>query len=391
MSRRYVYKKKRYILIFSIIDALGFLLNKLFFFFKKSISNISIRKIVVIELAHIGDVLAITPALHILRKKFPQSLITVVVSPWAQEVITGNPDIDEILVYDALWFNRNKKSYWSPAKTAAFIKLLRAKEFDMGIDLRGDVRTILLMRLSGIKKRVGYGFTGGAFMLTDIMPFDVGQRQNKHQIEHNIDFITSIGEGLPYHERDMSLKIFFSDKDILYVDKLFKDNNITNKDLLIAIHPGAGIATKRWPAERFSSLITKILEKYKIKIVLVGSNEEKDLLKLPDFGQNLVNLAGETNIKQLAALLKRCSLFIGGDSGVMHIASAVGIPIVAIWGGQNKPSHWKPLLDTAIIVHKEVDCSPCGLTACKDLKCLNDISIEDVFIAVTKQLNKFLK
>lgn len=390
MSRRYVYKKKRYILIFSIIDFFGFLLNKLFFFFKKSISNIPIKKIVVIELAHIGDVLAITPALHILRKKFPQSLITVAVSPWAQEVITGNPDIDEILVYNASWFNRNKKSYWSLTKAVAFIKLLRAKKFDMGIDLRGDVRTILLMRLSGIKKRVGYGFTGGAFMLTDIMPFDVGQRQNKHQIEHNIDFITSIGEGLPYHERDMSLKIFFSDKDILYVDKLLKDNNTTNKDFLIAIHPGAGIATKRWPAGRFSLLINEILKEYKVKIILVGG-EEDDLLKLPGLGPSLINLTGKTNLKQLAALLKKCNLFIGGDSGVMHIASAVGIPIVAIWGGQNKPSHWKPLLDTAIVVHKEVDCSPCGLITCKDLKCLNDISIEDVFVAVAKQLNKLLK
>lgn len=389
--KRYVYKKKRYILIFFIIDFFGFLLDKLFSFLKKPINDISIKKIVVIELAHIGDVLAITPALHILRKKFPQSSITLVVGSWAKEIVTGNPDVDEILVYDASWFNRSKKVSRSFIKTFTFIKLLRAKAFDMGIDLRGDVRTILLMRLGAIKKRLGYGFTGGAFMLTDVMPFDVSRRQDKHQIEHNINFVTSIKEGIPYDTHDTTLKIFFSDKDILSVDKLLKDNNITNKDSLIAVHPGAGTAAKRWPAGRFSLLIEKILRKYKVKIILVGGQEEKNLLKLPDPGPGLIDLIGKTSLKQLAALLKKCKLFIGGDSGATHIASAVNIPIVAVWSGQNKVSHWRPQSDAAIIVQKEVDCSPCGLTKCKSLKCLNDISVEDVFLAVDKQLNKLLK
>jgi heptosyltransferase-2 len=390
MRKKYIYLKKRYIILFSIIDFIGTIVFSIARYFKKSGKNLKIKKIAVFELAHLGDVIAITAALRLLRKKFPDSLITVVVSHWAKEIITANPDIDEIITYRASWFDRKGKSF-SLAESISFVNFLSRGSFDLGIDMRGDARVILLMWLGKIKRRIGYGFSGLSFLLTDIVPFNVSERQDKHQIEHNLNLIASISDGLPCRERDMSSRIFFSKQDSLYVNKLLKDNGINENDFLIALHPGAGISTKCWPVENFLSLAEKILKQYAVKAVLLGGQNEADLSKVfqPLFGSSFIDLSGRTNIKQLAALLKRCNLFIGGDSGVMHVAATQDTPIVAIWGGQNKPEHWRPLQENAVVIHKPVNCSPCGLSRCKTLKCLRSISVEDVLGAVGKQLERY--
>ncbi|MDD3296477.1 MAG: glycosyltransferase family 9 protein [Candidatus Omnitrophica bacterium] len=391
MNNRYVYKNKICLILAYIIDFFGFLLFKPLSFFKKSSAEIAIKKILVIELAHIGDVLAITPALNLLRKRFPKSFISVVVASWGKDVLVGNPDINEILIYDASWFNRTSKSAFSFFNTFKFIGLLRSKKFDMGLDLRGDIRSIIMMNFSGIKKRVGYRFAGGAFMLTDIIPFDVARRQDKHQIGHNLDFIASINGGLPHYECDKSMKIFFSEQDTSFIDELLKHNGIRKKDLFVAIHPGAGLSIKCWPINNFSQLIDEILKRYAMKIVLIGGKHEMVYSQVLSLSgkRKVVDLIGDTSINQLAVLLKRAALFIGGDSGVMHIASAVKTPIIAIWGGHNKPSHWGPRSKKDIIVHRQVDCSPCGLKQCRKLKCLNSITVEDIIRAVDEQVVGF--
>ncbi|MDP2924661.1 MAG: glycosyltransferase family 9 protein [Candidatus Omnitrophota bacterium] len=389
MARKYVYVKKRYVFLFTIVDFLGSVIFKICRFFRRPQKSLEIKKIVVLELAHIGDAVAIIPALRLLRKKFPKSSITAVVGPWAEEVLTGNPDINEVITHRAWGFDRAQKSPFL-AEAISLIKFLRAGNFDLGIDTRGDFRAILLMWLGKIKKRVSYGFAGGAFLLTEVMPFDISRRQDKHQAEHNLNLIASIKEGVQSDERDLSFKIFFSDEDSLYIDRLLKEKGVTGGDFLIAMHLGAGLPTKRWPIERFSQLIERILRQYDVKIILIGSKGESDLAKSLELGQplRLIDLIGKTTLKQLAALLKRCNLFVGADSGVMHIAATQNTPIIVIWGGQNKPSHWRPLADEVTIIHKTVDCSPCGLKHCRELKCLKAIEVQEVFEAVEKQITR---
>ncbi|MEI8348647.1 MAG: glycosyltransferase family 9 protein [Candidatus Omnitrophota bacterium] len=379
MSRRYVYTKKRYVLLFFIVDFFGFLFYRIFSFFKKLAIEAAVKRIVVVELAHLGDVLAITPALHLLRKKFPQSAITVIVSPWTKEAIAGNPDVDEVLVYRASWFDRETKRPFSFRETKAFIKIIRAKAFDLGIDLRGDARTILLMWFGGIKKRIGYVYAGAGFLLTDIIPFDVNLRQEKHQIAHNMAFIEAIGPRESINS-DLRMRIFFSEEDRQYINTFLRSNGITESDFLLVVHPGSGLASKCWPIERFAELLGRITCAYPVKIVVVGGAQEKELsLKLRVLTKAVfVDATGKTTVKQLAALMSSCRLFIGSDSGVMHIACASGVPVVAIWGGHNKPAHWGPLVEQATVIHKEIECSPCGLATCGHLSCLKNITVDEV-------------
>ncbi|PIU42085.1 MAG: hypothetical protein COS99_02065 [Candidatus Omnitrophica bacterium CG07_land_8_20_14_0_80_42_15] len=393
MAKKYIYVKRSNIILFEIIDFLGAIIFGLIGFFKIKKKPFEINKIAVIELTHAGDVLATTPALSLLKKKFPNASIAIVVSPWSKDVVTDNPDIDEVIVYRASWFDRIGKLPFSLTETMAFIRTMRKKHFDLGIDMRGDFRNILLMYLCGIKKRIGYGFAGGSFLLTDIKPFNIEKRQDKHQIEHNLDIVCSIKDGNECYTNDKAFKIYFSESDSDYIERLLRDKGITKNDFLIAIHPGSGLTSKCWPIERFAALMERISKKYKSNIIVIGGSSEKDLVAVLKAASkaSFIDAVGKTNIKQLAALLKRCRLFVGGDSGVMHIASAVNTPIVAIWGGHNKMSHWRPLTGDAVVVYKDIECRPCGLAKCDHLRCLKLISVDDVFEGIACQMKRMGK
>lgn len=376
MKKRYVYVKKRYIFLFTLIDTIGYFIRGIFNAVFPIACDLSgqIKKIAVIELAHLGDVLVATPAIRLLKKKFPDASITCVLSPWSEEIISGNPDIDEIIIYRASWFDRIDKKPFSLKETASFIRQLRQKRFDLGIDMRGDVRVIFLMWLAGIKYRVGYAFTGGGFLLNKAVPFDVGKRQGTHQIDHNINLIKAIDFGKDAQSLDRRMTIHFSESDKSYIEGYLKANAVVAGDFLIAVHPGAGLAAKRWPIERFNLLIEEILEGHRVKIALVGGPHEADLAKRfsARMRADVVNAMGSTTIKQLAALLKRCSLFIGADSGLMHMASAVEIPMVIIWSGNAKTTLWGPLSQGAVVIDKP----------------LEDISVEDVLKEVSRSISK---
>jgi len=373
MKKKYVYVKKRYIFLFTLLDAAGYFISGIF----KAIFSITGdlpgrgKNIAVIELAHMGDVLAITPAIRLLKKKFPASRIICVVSPWNKDIISGNPDIDEIIVYRASWFDRIGKKPFSLKETAVFIGQLRQKKIDLGIDMRGDVRVIFLMWVAGIKYRVGYAFTGGGFLLNKAVPFEVDKRQDRHQIDHNIRLINAINFTIQEDGISRKMAVFFSDIDKSNIERYLETNSIGQEDFLIAIHPGTGLAVKCWPVEKFKMLIEQILQRYKVKIVLVGGPSEVNYACELDC-EGVVNAIGHTGIKQLMALLKRSNLFVGGDSGLMHIASAVGTPIAAIWSGQSRPSLWAPLSGENIIIDKP----------------LADISVKDAMDAVSKQISK---
>ena len=377
--RRYVYIKKGYTFLFGLIDIVGYFIRAVLKIILPAISKApgEVKRIVIIELAHLGDLLVTTPALRLLRKRFPRAQITVVVSPWSKGVITKNPDIDEVILYRASWFDRIEKKRFSLKETLSFIRTLRRGDFDLGIDMRCDVRVILLLWLGRVRYRVGYGFTGGGFLLSQVVPFDVKKRQDRHQIDHNINLVKAIGPGRKIDSVDKRMALYFSSADKRYIEEYLKANSITEKDFLIAIHLGTGLPSKSWPVEKFDLLVDKILEKYKVKIILVGGPQEVHLGEKVASSKdaNVVNSIGRTSIKQLAALLKRCRLFIGGDSGLMHIASAAEIPIVAIWSGQAKPSLWRPLSEEDIVIDKP----------------LKAISAADVLDGVSRQMKRLEK
>jgi heptosyltransferase-2 len=192
-------------------------------------------------------------------------------------------------------------------------------------------------------------------------------------------------EGLP------SPKIFLREEDRRWADGVLKDLGIREGELLIAMNPGAtyGLA-KCWYPDRFGKLGKRLAEKWEAKILLFGKEEERPIVDeiLHYLGTDGINLIGKTGLLQLAALLERCTLLVTNDTGTMHMATAVGIPVAALFGS-TPPLATGPWGEGHVVVRKDVPCSPCWKRICpKDHRCMELITVDEVEKVVDKQLRR---
>jgi lipopolysaccharide heptosyltransferase II len=173
-----------------------------------------------------------------------------------------------------------------------------------------------------------------------------------------------------------------------WVEELFQQEGIEKTDKLLVIHPGASCPSKIWPSERFAEVADRLMEKYGFKVLLIAGPKDIKIAQevIKKMRHPAVNLAGKTSVSQLATILKKCQLFISNDSGPVHIASAVGIPVISIFGRNQKglsPLRWGPLGRKDRVLHKEVGCIECLAHNCvKEFACLKAISVEEVLNTV---------
>jgi heptosyltransferase-2 len=182
--------------------------------------------------------------------------------------------------------------------------------------------------------------------------------------------------------------LFISEKDREYAKEVLSSHNVSENDLLIGVHPGSSrinVAKRRWAKEGFASVANEVIRKYGAKVIILGGSDEerlaKDITRLMQ--SEPINVAGKTTLKQLAAIIERCDLFIHNDSAPLYIASAMKTPVVAILGYDN-PKVWRPWKGKYIIVRKDLPCSPClPETRCeKNYECIKSITPEDILQAV---------
>ncbi|MFH0732439.1 MAG: glycosyltransferase family 9 protein [Candidatus Omnitrophota bacterium] len=372
----YVLKNRLYKAVVFLFDLIGTVISIPFRLLRGSRPKI-IKKILVIRLDHIGDVVLTTPIFRAIKQKYPDSKLAVLVSAAASDLVTSNPFVDEILKYNAPWFRSRKKI----VKLKEFFKLvsqMQKEGFDIGIDPRGDLRHILLMWLAGIKYRVGYGITGGGFLLNK----EIGYNPRKHQIERNLDILGAIGISAASCETEFSI----SDADKKFALDFYAKNQLQDNDFVICIHPSPGFLSKKWLPQRWSRLIIKLIEQFNAKIVMVGLKEEKTLsaaLKAAP-SASLIDATGKTSLSALAALFKRANLFVGVDSGPSHIASSVGTPCVILYSGTNDPRQWAPRGKKVTVIQKDIPCKGCEKIKCPNNICMDLITVDDVMEAIKK-------
>ena len=361
------------VFLIRLIDLTGYLLAAIIKFFKgTSPDNDSIKNILIFKLDHIGDVLMITPALRFLRLKYPEAYITVVVGAWSKDILTGNQDVNEILIYDAYWFNGNRDKKLNIKNTWRFIKKIRGRKFDVFYSLRGDFMGILLGSLLKIPVRIGFDNGGGGFLLTrPITPVE-----NIHQIEQ---FLYAVGGNDSIFDKKM--KITVTEEERNFADALIRRHNGDNRKF-VGFHIGAGYPSKLWAPEKYGVLIKRLHDDFDTRAILVGGEEDREIIAetesiIRDAG--VINLAGRTNIKETAAIIERCSLFIGNDSAPVHIAAAVGTPVIVIFSAVNNPVQWKPFADNVICITKDLPCRFCEKFECEDAKCMHMISVDEVY------------
>ena len=303
-------------------------------------------KIVISLWAGLGDVIFATPVFKVLRKKFPDSHISALVwSHGAKELLRHNPYIDEFV-------------------EGSFIKIRslisKLKDYDIGVQCSHPVQFIFI--LAGIKKRTS--FNGNPFWW--LYPVD---SNDSHSTEYFLSAVDKI-DGIKLRDDD-SWEIFLEEEELLAAKSLLKKFNNTSP--LIAIHPGGrNNKCKRWKTQKFALLCNLLKQKFDAKILLIGSNKD---IKLCNFIENHIhsnlqpatcnlqpatclNLAGKLSLRQSAAVIKHCDLFIGNASGPTYIASALGIPVVGIFGPDN-PKNFGPLGKNIRVVTPKLLCAPC--------------------------------
>lgn len=338
------------------------------------------KNILVVRLDRIGDVVLSTPALRALKSAYPDSRITFMVRSYAKDLVIGNPDIDDIILYD-------KYGAWKGTlEDMNLVKRLRANRFDLAVVLHPTVRTHWLLFLSGIPKRLGFDRKMGV-LLTDRVP-DKKHLGLKHEIDYTLGLLGHVG--VKSNDRKMCVPVNRQSDE--KIDRLFKDHGISGADKVITLNPGASCPSKRWPAARFAQVADILTESRGAKIVVITGASDKDLGSrvASSMKKKCLDLSGKTTIADVASILRRSKLFISNDSGPVHISCAVGTPVVAIFGRSDRglsPERWGPSNKGDVVIHKPVGCLECLAHNCVlGFKCLDAITVGEVVKAAEELL-----
>jgi heptosyltransferase-1 len=335
------------------------------------IEPISIQKILLIRLRRIGDIILTTPAIRVLRENLPQAEISFIVEEPYKELVEGNEDIDRIIVHQK-----------SP-KFREFlqsIKSIRREKYDVVIDFHGGPRASLLALFSRARIKIGYQIKYKSFIYDIRIPRKPSEGYI-HSAENHINLVRALGiqvTTLP------SLRLPEAKKE--EIDKI--KEIISEKDLeqtkIVTIHIGAGNEFRQWGKERFAELIRLLSQISNIQIILVGTPEDRETEDyiLKHASSPVISLLGKLTLRELKLIIARSFLFIGVDSGPMHIAAATSTPLVALFG-PNLSAINSPWKANAVVIEKNLDCRPCDQRNCihKDIRCLRNITPEEVYQA----------
>lgn len=356
----------------------------------KEIKKESIRKILIIKQRNIGDVLLTVPTIAALKDEFPNAQIAVLVNSGTEEMLTLNPVIDEIIVFDRKWKELFFFKRW--LKEIAFLKKIREKKFDMVISLTEGDRGAIVSFLSGARYRVGFdpmrkGFFGKKYLYSHLAAIP---DKKAHLVDYNLDILKVIGA----RPKNKEISIYFSKEDEEYINEIFRENGILKEDIIVHIHPTSRWLFKCWEDRKTAGIIDYLQIKKKVKVVLTAAPIEKELKKIEEMLKQIksypINLAGKITLKQMAALSKRCDLFFGIDSAPMHIAAAVKTPVIVLFGPSGE-FNWGPWGEGHVVITKEMDCRPCGKDGCDGTKkslCLEKIEIGDVLHVFNSRLEE---
>lgn len=351
MRRSYVYKKSWKRRLAAALDWAGD-----FFYKRKTQRSPSVTRgtrFLIIRWDHLGDVISILPLLKTLKAGPSKPYVAVSVSSAGAVLLRDTPWVDHLLPFDAPWFCR-PYSAGTRRSWRAWVKHVQTMRFDIGLDLRGDVRHHCLMALARIPYRAGYGITGGGFLLNDELLWN----SQAHAVDLNLSFLKVLGMALP-QDRTPQLMWRAKPEELAWLKQTIKGSRP-----FVAFHAEAGTPAKRWPLAHWAALLSSGLLEGRWP-VLIGSDAAigKRLLNLAP-KNSFLDLTGKTSLPQLVTLLQQANAVLSTDSGPAHIAAALGRPTFVFWSGVTSPQNWAPRGLHSAWTRQDVPCQPCGLEVC---------------------------
>ena len=343
------------------------------------LQDISARRICLIKPSALGDVVQTLPLLGALRHRFPEAEISWVINQDLAELITGHPELTEVIRF-------NRRGSWS--ESFRLMRSLGQRRFDLVFDLQGLARTALMNWATAAKLRIGLesALEGSRLACHRLLP-----NSNRDVPAHARYWRVAEALGVGDLPRTTHIPIFENDR--LWATEHLKE--LTGP--ILAVHPGARWKTKRWPAEKFAAVVTKASETFGASVVTVGSRKETEFTQpiveaVLARGGRALDLAGVTNLKQLAAVLQAADVLLSNDSGPMHLAAGLGTPVVGVFTCTS-PVISGPPGDHHALVSTSVSCAAgyhknCPHLGSGHLACLEELSTSRVWNALVQQLTR---
>ena len=331
-------------------------------------------RILLIRLSSLGDIVLTTPAIRAVRANFPNAYIAMLVAKQSADILRENPYLNEIITFDRLAKDKDT------GEMRRVVCLLRERKFTLAIDLQRKFRTEILMYFSGATERVGKG---------RLCTVRVSEQGNKHATAHYFDILHAVG--IP--AEDQKLELFLAESERRdAVQRLKAAGSVAGK-LKVGLFPGAGWKLREWMPERFAAIGDRLVEHFNADVLIFGGQQESELV------QKVANLmempaipfAGNLQMRQLAACIEQCDLFLTNDTGPMHIAAGVGTRTVSLFGPGNH-IRFQPLGVEHQIIRHDVPCSPCKqfTDKCKDNICMKGIGVDEVWHSISRALQENL-
>ncbi len=338
------------------------------------------KRILVFNVNWLGDVLFSTAVIRNIRRNFPDSYIACVVPSRCYPVLKGNPNLDEIIIFD------ERDRHKSPLAKLKFIRELRSKKFDVVYLLHRSMTRALLCFLAGIPERVGHNTKKRSFLLTK--KINPPSEEEVHRLDYYMDVIEKAGLRI----EDRYTEFFTSDEDDKFIDGFLGRNSINKNDFLVAINAGGNWMPKRWPKENWAHLADELIGDLRAKVIITGGLKDIELAKSIQglMKEKLIIAAGALNLKQMGALMKRVDIFVTADTGPLHIANAVGAKkIIALFGPTSAAVTAPYPLKNVTLLQKDVGCKiTCYVVDCKDNRCMKAITPQEVLKIISDEIRK---
>jgi heptosyltransferase-2 len=318
----------------------------------------------------LGDLVMATPLLEDLRRLFPTSRLTAMCQSNTAALLQHDPHVDEVFSFQRAnrWLHRQENH--------DVFRKLRQGNYDVGVLCTNSFSSAWWFWRGHIPKRVGFATHKRSWLLSDPLPLPEG-----YEIQHQVQTYKELLRPLGAKPSDSSPSLYVSHQEQEEAWDLLGRLGISREHIVVGINPGAQYGSaKCWLPSRFRHVTQNLLENPLVRVLYFGDQHGRSLVQEICMGlpKRVVNLAGETSIRELMALIKVCDIFLTNDSGPMHIASALGTPLVALFGSTSDV-RTGPYVGGRVL-HKHVECSPCYKRTCPiDMRCMTRIGVEEVY------------
>ena len=342
---------------------------------RKEIDKRDVKRILIRSTNWVGDAVMTLPSLDAVRANFPESDITVLAKPWVEPVFKDHPSVDRVMT-----FNKGGGAFTGLGEMIRMVRLIRRTGFDLAILFQNAFEAALLAYLGGVRFRLGYNTDGRGLLLThQVIRNDEVLRL--HQVEYYLSMLGAVG----WEAKTAEPSLFVSQKERKRANDLLDSVGIDKKSFLVGLGPGAIFGgAKRWPPDRFSVIGDRAVEEWGAEVLVFGADREAKICNrvCDSMSQRSFNLCGNTSLSEAICMISRCGFFVTNDSGLMHVASALGVPTVAIFGPTD-PVATGPRGAKSLIVRHEIECAPCLRPECPDdHRCMSGINAEEVWAAM---------